>query len=295
LQQQTCNLLTCLLAYLLTIFMIGCGREEAWEPGIVARVGDRKLTTSEVIAWEASLRQAEVPQELRSVFVRHWVEEELLYQAALEQGLMTDAWMAQRLDEITRSLLVSRLLETEYRKITPPAPSAVKAYFQKNSSEFVWPCLHLDVEYWKSDERIGMEGLRSNIQRGRRAGIWMGKAGSLENGHIELNGEGSTDPDVWRVVKCLVSGQVSQVLLVNDNYWVFKLIDRREPGEPQGYDDARDEIVLRLTEKTRRNVRDELVRKLVDEYHREGKLFWSARPRPERTAAAAVESKDTED
>ena len=278
------------------LFLItGCSREEVWEPEVVARVGNRTLTASEIATWEVSLRQLDIPQEVRSAFIRHWVEDELLFQASLELGLDEDPWVAQRLDEIKRSLLVSRLLEKEYRKITTVSPGLVHSYFKEHAGEFVWSHLHLVVDYWRSTDRKGMDRLRSNLQRGRQAGIWSGKVGDLESGRISLDGPESTAPEVWKVVSRMVVGQVSRVLHLNEDYWAFKLIDRREAGEPQGIDDVHDEIVQRLLEEARRTVKDELIRELIEEYRRSGKLQWAKQPRTPATAKSEEALPDTID
>ncbi len=283
-----------LIAFLLLSLLVsGCTRQQVWESEVVARVGDRKLTASEISAWEASLNQAEIPQEARSTFIRHWVEEELLYQEALEQGLDSDAWVAGRLDEIMRDLLIARLLETRYEKIVTPSAAAIKTYFDQNASEFTWPHLHLEVEYWRSEDRRSLERLRSNVQRGRQAGIWTGKAGTLENGRIALNGRSSTIPEVWDVVSRMSVGEVSTVRHIDDNFWVFKLIDRRESGEQQGLEDVRDEIKMRLVEQARANARENAVRKLVDKYRHSGKLYWSTQSRAPSVPETGADSQVT--
>jgi len=190
--------------FFVLLLISGCAREEVFEPEVIARVGDRKLTSNEIAAWEASLRQNDIPQEVRSSFVRYWVEDELLYQASLDKSLDQDAWVAKRVDEFTRKILVGRLLEIEYSKITQPSPANIQSYFQQHSNEFVWVHIHLVVEYWRSKEKHSLERLRSNIQRGRNTGIWSGEAGSLENGKFELDGSESASPEVWSVVSRLL-------------------------------------------------------------------------------------------
>ena len=174
--------------------------------------------------------------------------------------------MLKRLDELEHSLLISRLLELEYRNIQQPSSNAVNTYFQQHCKEFTWIQVHLEIEYWRSIEEQPMNHLRSNIQRGRQAGIWTGQADGLSTGRIEIDGQDSVSPDVWQIVSRMKVGSVSQVFHLNDEYWFFKLLDRREAGDPQGGDDVHDEIVMRLIEDTRRQVRDDLVRKLINEY-----------------------------
>ncbi|MCF7811187.1 hypothetical protein K9N50_09395, partial [bacterium] len=257
----------------------GCAREEVWEPEVVARVGDRTLTASEVTAWEVSLQQPDISKDVRSAFIRHWVEEELLYRAARDRKLGEDAWVLERLDELEHSLLISRLLELEYRNIQQPSTNAVNTYFQQRSKEFMWAQVHLDIEYWRSAEEQPMNHLRSNIQRGRQAGIWTGQVSGLSTGRIQVDGPDSVAPEVWQIVSRMKIGSVSQVFRLNDEYWFFKLLDRREAGDQQGVDDVHDEIVIRLIEDTRRQIRDDLVRKLINEYRNSGQLYWSTQPR----------------
>ncbi|NQU05550.1 MAG: hypothetical protein HQ568_05615 [Calditrichaeota bacterium] len=275
------QLLWYLPAFLIIIstVLIGCAREEIWEPEVIARVGDRTLTAGEVTAWEVSRRQQDISKDVRSAFIRHWVEEELLYRAAIDRKLREDAWVSKRLDELECSLLISRLLELEYRTIQQPSSNAVNDYFQQHCKEFTWAHIHLEIEYWRSNEKQSMTHLRSNTQRGRHAGIWTGEADGLNTGHIEIDGPDSASPEVWRIVSRMKVGAVSQVLHLNDEYWFFKLLDRREAGDQQGIDDVHDEIVIRLIEETRRQMRDDLVRKLIEEYRKSGQLYWSTQPR----------------
>jgi hypothetical protein len=258
---------------------VDCTREEVWEPEVVARVGDRTLTASEVTAWEVSLRQPDISKDVRTAFIRHWVEEELLYRAALDRKLSDDAWVSKRMDELEHSLLISRLLELEYRNIQQPSSNAVNTYFQQHSKEFTWVQVHLEIEYWRSSEQQPLILLRSNIQRGRQASIWTGQAGGLNTGRIEIDGQDSASPEVWQIVSQMKVGSVSQVLYLNNEYWFFKLLDRRETGDQQGVDNVHDEVVMRLIEDTRRQIRDDLVRKLINDYRNSGLLYWSTQPR----------------
>ena len=271
------NLFSLILAALI---FVGCTRETEWEPDVIARVGDRALTDAEVDAWEASLRQEDIPQDARSTYIRHWVENELLCREAIDRALLKDPWILQRLDEIKRQLLISRLLDQKYQELTKPSPQSIEAYFKQNASEFIWPCLHLEVEYWRSGDRVGIEQLRSNVQRGRQTGAWSGEPGSLDHGRITLDGPGSAAPEIWSAVCGMSPGEVSPVRFATNEYWVFKLSDRREPGEQQGIEDVKDEIVMRLMEEARRNIRSELMRNLVDQYRRSGQLFWSTQRDP---------------
>ena len=274
-----------------SLLLASCAKEKPTLVEVVARVGDRVLTSGEVAAWEASLGQREAPQEVRSAFIRRWVEEELLYQEALERELIKDPWVQQRLDELSRTILVARLLELECRTLPQPSPGAVQSYFQSHATDFIWPQMHLLVEYWCSDDHTGMNELRSNLLRGQQTGLWQGRVSNLETGRIALDGSESADPQIWRIVSSLKPGQVSQVAQVNDGCWVFKLVDQREAGELKGFDDVQDDIVTRLMEEARKHQREEVIRSLVEKYRRSGRLHWSL----QTTTGGAADTVDRND
>ena len=257
------------------MLMSGCMREESIGPDVVARVRDRMLTTNEVNAWEASLQQSNVPRNARQKFVEQWVEEELLFQAALDNDLDEDPWVKQRIDELTRSVIISRYLTLESNKLPQPSPRTVRDYFEQRRQEFVWAHLNLVVEYWRSDDKTGMDKLRAKLLRGHTNDYWYGKAESLDNGRISLDGQGSADPTVWNTISKLEEAQVSPVLKIDKDYWIFKLKEKHKPNEPKEIDSVRDEIVARLIEEGRRQHHEKLIRSIVEKYRHNGWLDWT--------------------
>lgn len=264
-----------LLLFLLIIGFTGCIRQETPVENVVARVKDRVLTASEVSAWEASLRQVSITEETRLAFIRRWVERELLYQEALSRNIPNDPWIAERLDEISQRLIVSRFIELDASRLPRPTPNQVKEYYKEHSSEFVWEHLHLEIEYWQSDTREGMDQLRARLLRGTQNTDWDIVPGSLVHERISLNGPASTDPSIWNIIVKLKEGEVSNLVPIKDSFWIFKLINHNEAGEAKGIDEVQDEILARLTEDDQQTRREELIRNLIDKYRREGFLHWS--------------------
>ena len=209
---------------------------------VVAKVNDEVLSTVDVEAWEAALGEVSVPVETRRSFIRNWVEEELLFQEALSQNLMEDPWVVERLHRIKRTLLISRFMESE--AFTQPQPSAqsIKTYYQEHSAEFVWPVIHLDVEYWRSNTSEGMGQLRKDLMKSKKDIIWTGPAGDMVHDLVSIDGLGTTDPKIWKVVSALKVDGYSGVLKIDETYWIFKLINRKDAGEQKGIEEVQQEI-----------------------------------------------------
>ncbi len=242
---------------------------------VVAKVNDEVLSTVDVEAWEAALGEVSVPVETRRSFIRNWVEEELLFQEALSQNLMEDPWVVERLHRIKRTLLISRFMESE--AFTQPQPSAqsIKTYYQEHSAEFVWPVIHLDVEYWRSNTSEGMGQLRKDLMKSKKDIIWTGPAGDMVHDLVSIDGLGTTDPKIWKVVSALKVDGYSGVLKIDETYWIFKLINRKEAGEQKGIEEEQPEISAILHEADRVSQRDELIQNLIKEYREDGRLMWA--------------------
>jgi len=252
----------------------GCINEEIPPENVVARVLDRTLSTFEVSTWEASLSHPP-SQEARTNYIRHWVDEELLYQEALQNDLINDPWVGERIDEMVRSLVIARYLEKDILKLSRPSISQIKEYYQHHSPEFVWENLHLIVDYWRSETTDGMGKLRSNLLRGATNPIWTGTPAGLDYNRISLNGKNGVEPQLWKIISKLKTGQVSKVVKIAEAHWIFKLVDRFEKGDPKSIDEVQEQISARLMEESIRRRKETLIQHLIDEYSRDGRLQWT--------------------
>ena len=278
-------------ALALAVFIIaGCARQPEVASPVVARVGDRTLTEGQLLAWEASLGGQSLSGETRSAYIRRWVEDEMLYQAAVEKGLLQDVWVAEKRDELLRRLLTARMMEMEFKQIPQPAAGELAEYYREHSAEFVWAQLHLVVEYWRSETVAGMEALRSNLGRGREDWIWTGAAGELETGRLVLEGSGSASPDLWKICAALRVGQVTPVTRLNDAFWIFKLVERHETGTVQELEEAGGEITQRLMEAARDKRKNTLIRRLTDQFSQQGRLMINLPPVPPPAPADTLKS-----
>ena len=263
----------------LSLSFTGCTKEQ--DPAtreIVARVRDQVLTSADMNSWELSVSSKELSPEVRNDFIRHWVEQELLYQEALTRNLNEDEWVVKRETEIKRQLLIARLLEVEGANITPPTADQVGRYFREHSSEFVRTKVHYIVDYWCSTDYYALDRLRANLLKGHPAGAWGGISGSLETGRLSIGGQEDLPDEVWRVVMNLNKGEISKLINSQKKYWLFRLTEKQSPGQIQDIIEVEDLIKARLVEIQRQLDREELIRSLMDDYKKSGRLEWNSTP-----------------
>lgn len=254
---------------------IGCEDRTVPQDQVVAQVNDVILTKSEIETWELALSQLEIPNNAKSKYIRDWVVDELLVQKALEQGLNNDPWVSKRIENVRRALLIQRILELETNPRNEITPQQIKSYYKEHSAEFVWEQEHFTVQFWRSGTIEGMSRHRQNLLRGDPDPIWTGKANSLEEGLIQLDGENYSDPDVWNAVRRLKVSELSKVVSLLDHYWLFRVLSHSESGDPKSIELVESEIKAILREQMQRKNRDKFIQELIAEYRDEGKLYWT--------------------
>ena len=96
------------LTLLVTITVLGCAVKKP-DGRVVARVGKAVLTQNDL---EHILGDQTLSKESAAKTVFQWVNDELLYQAALKQGLQHDKSIQDAIDHFRRELLGRTYLET---------------------------------------------------------------------------------------------------------------------------------------------------------------------------------------
>ena len=126
------RLLLCCCAGLLA----SCSADQEGE-GVVARVEETVLTTADLEnLLPAELGVGQGPAE-KAQFVERWVEEQLLYQEALDRRLDQQPRTQQLLEQARRDLLVSALLSAEFEgQDTQVSEATIQQYYAENREEF---------------------------------------------------------------------------------------------------------------------------------------------------------------
>ena len=253
---------------------MGCKSKPAPPVAILARVGEKILSDEEVKAWESYLPNDKLTPELRSSFIRNWVEKELLVNAARERGLQDDPWVESRVDEIHRELLTARLLEVDAATQPPPSTKEILEYYNRHANEFIWKNLHLDVTYWRAQARAPLDRLRANISQNRPSPLFPSEIATIDSGHFEIDDPSLADPIALKHFGWMGAGQLGYPVLIRGTHWMFKMERRDEAGTVQKLEDVIDIVSSRLAESARLERRNQIVRTYAEKYRKEGRLQW---------------------
>lgn len=121
------------LVALLIIFIAGCTKE-APQKKYVAKVNNTYLTSEELNLMSDSLSGNRL---YKSEIIRNWINEELLYQEALKQGILDEPEYKKTLEDskkkLAGSLLLKKLYEEEKEDVSE---SEVENFYNQNMNEF---------------------------------------------------------------------------------------------------------------------------------------------------------------
>lgn len=156
------------------------------EPGgvILAKVGDKEITEKEIDDAISEMpdwaKESFSSGEGKAEFVRQYAMTQALYEKAKRMGLEQDAEVQRTIKDITKQLLVKRLLEKELAGKISAQPLDIMEYYQQNQDKYpekTFEEVKEDVEYEYKNKKVQeqMQILLNDIMQQERVEIYTDK------------------------------------------------------------------------------------------------------------------------
>lgn len=245
-----------------------CGPERHSTP-VVARVGDAALTVAQVQNRVApGLGPAETAAQRRE-FVDKWIEEQLVYQEALAQGLDENARVQQLLDEARRDVLVASFLNREFEAQVEISEFEITDYFATHAQEFTRTEDEIRAQHILLNSQRHANKLRQQLVQGdsfEDAALEHSLDHSSKGVGGDLGYFGAEDyPKLWQACQNLTISRVSKPVESNRGLHLVRVLDRQEAGTVKDLEQVRREIVEMLVHQHYRQQLDDLVQRLKSE------------------------------
>jgi peptidyl-prolyl cis-trans isomerase C len=129
-----------LAASLLILLAVALPAAAAGDP-VVAEIDNQKITLSEfkqeLQKLPPNLRQMAADKKIQKEFLDQLATTRLLYDEGVDQGLLKDPKVKQQIEDITRKIVLSALLQKEIdSRIKPPTEQEIEAYYKTHADEF---------------------------------------------------------------------------------------------------------------------------------------------------------------
>lgn len=234
---------------------------------MVARVEEAALTTSDLEnLLPAELGVGQGPAE-KAQFVEQWVEQQLLYQEALDRKLDQSPRTQQLLEQARRDLLVAALLNAEFEgQDTQVSEASIQQYYAENREPFrrTRPeirALHILLAT-EADATAKRQALRNGTSFEELARLHsLDQETKVRGGDL---GYFSADdnPALWEACRGLPFKTLSGPIQTQYGYHLIQVLDLQEAGTIKELDQVRPQIVDTLVRQDYKQRLAELISRL---------------------------------
>jgi peptidyl-prolyl cis-trans isomerase C len=252
---------------LTTLVLAACESSDETDP-VVARVDDAKLT---VAVLTDQIPGTDVTSEERRLYVDKWLQQELLYQEALEQDFASKARVQRLIDQATRDLIVAAYIDETFEDTQIEITDEdVEQRYHLHSERYLRHDAEIHAQHILVGSRRDASSLRQALLRGES---FEDKARDLSL-DLETHTEGgdlgffaaSEYPELWEACANLTKGQISQPVSSERGYHIVRLLERKEPGTVQELADVEQRVRIELIRERHVQRLDDLITRLKDDH-----------------------------
>ena len=224
------------------VCFVGCSTDNKKEGEVVARVGEETLT-KERLLFLAGERAGDA--DVFSRTINNWVENKLLYRAAVSIGLEKDFGLIRERDLFYESLLISSFISIQTKERTKTTKKEVSDYYLKNKPSFKRTDDEVVVKHFSFSSSKEAKKAKRTLKK-KKTGLDMEdflKKQQVETKTIRKNEAGSN------LVNFVFVGEVGDVLGPkehNERFHVFQILQKYKKGTFIGLEKVYDEIYQRL-------------------------------------------------
>lgn len=244
----------------------GCtSRQE--EEVIIAQVGDAVLNASDLESLLSTGGDLNVQEPDQMALVQNWMQEELLYQEALERKLEQGVRIQKLLEQARRDLLVAALLDREFDgREVDLNETALNEYYDLHREEF----LRSRPEIWARHILAGSQRDANKVHQELDQGASfeeLARQHSLDEDTKLLSGDmgyfsQEDDPILWEICYKMPLNILSKPQQTEYGYHIIQVLDRQEAGTFKELGQVRDQVVESLVRQEYRRRLDEFVGRL---------------------------------
>lgn len=241
--------LTCVVFIL--VIMNGCTSNGNNKSDVVAQVNLAQISNAELESAIPDGSSGEVKLVLKRNLMEKWIEEEIFYQVALDEGMSLSGQEKLLIRNYEKRLLIQKFLDNRLSNNYRVLDQEVEDYYDKHKREFTWNdeyvhLIHLVIE---NDDRA----IKSEIRESKDL-LEVIKKNFLDQqstperpigdlGYQKLN---EFPTLITRRVRNLKTGNISGPIKTDYGYHYIQFLDLQKKGAIKDLHICREEIYLRL-------------------------------------------------
>ncbi|MFC1563907.1 peptidyl-prolyl cis-trans isomerase [candidate division KSB1 bacterium] len=251
-----------IITVFLSILLLKCSYLDKELP--VAAVENISLSKEELELGLNSSPRNQSSQEILQ-FLNDWVDQELLYQEAKRQNIVSSKYMEYELERLRKSMLVNTFLKERIDNIISVTESEVESYYESNKNEFIAESNYYKFEGIKTNDNSLSSGILRELNN--KESIITIFDRNREKCEILSMGRNLIREDiipgpVLSELRNRNPGQNFFNVVTGTETWFVKLIEKQNKDIPKSFESVRDEIYQKLLFNKRQEKYRELISRL---------------------------------
>lgn len=256
------------LSILILLSFLGCSKKSSPEE-YIARVGNNFLTAKDIREFFKNTSDTSSLQY--RLFVIKWVENELIYNEAIKDGLDKDEELKKEFEDVKKQLIIHSYLERKfYSDSISFSDTEIENYYKDNLSTFT---LHEEVV------RVNLISFRERKYANDFRNTVLKKSDWYQCVQEFLNKEPINivtsqlftqltiyPPELWKIIQNLEINELSFPIKIGDDYYVVQLVEKYLKNSTAPIGLVKDEIKSRLMLEHRKNNYQKLIKLLKNKY-----------------------------
>ncbi len=246
------------------LILASCENGPQVPPDMLAQVNDAFLVKDQLNAQVPVGFSDEERLALKRTLIKKWVNEEIVYQTALAEGMQLSPRQKEMVEQYRKALLAESFLDSRLNKNYRIAQKEIEDYYDEHKAEFVRSTdevhvIHLFVE--NRDRAIFKEIGESKDLLAIIKKYYFNTRSSeiMPNGDLGYVERSILPSYIEKAVKRLKTGAISPPVKVKEGYHFVQLLDAAKKGSIRDLDLVKDQIVLRLKWQKRQQEHERLL------------------------------------
>lgn len=234
---------------------------------MVAQVNVSQITNEELEVAIPEGSSEEIKLALKRNLMEKWIEDEIFYQVALEEGIILSEEEERQVINYKKKLIIQKYLQNRLGHNYRVLDQEIEDYYQKQKREFVWDddyvhLVHLVID--NDDSAIKTEIRQSKDLMSVITKNYLDQQSTPERpiGDLGYQKVSEFPSPIVRRIKNLKTGSISGPIKTSHGYHYIQLIDYQKKDVIKSLSQATDEIYMRLYLEKRNDEMEELKQQL---------------------------------
>jgi len=256
--------------FFFNIILFSCEQQLEVSEDLVAQVNDSYLMINQLNYLVPSNLEPELTLALKKNLISDWVDDEVLYQAAVNEGISLEEKEKFLLENYRKSFFIQKFLSTKLNRNYRISQKEIEDYYKEHTKEFVHKedavrIVHLLME--QRDNAIFNEIRESKNLTDIIKKYYFDDKSTMErpNGDLGYLPVSNLPDNFQSVIQRMKTGAISRPISSDQGYHFIQLLDRQTKGNQKDLEIVQDEIKLRLKKERRETELARLLKDLKDE------------------------------